>query len=37
MLAGTTLQPPQLDEYFLRYDRARRAEDMRELGIADLG
>ena len=37
MLAGTNLAPPQLDEYFLRYDRARRAEDMRELGIADLG
>jgi len=37
MLAGTNLPPPQLDEYFLRYDRARRAEDMRELGLADLG
>lgn len=37
MLAGTNLPPPQLDEYFLRYDRARRAEDMRELGITDLG
>jgi uncharacterized damage-inducible protein DinB len=37
MLAGTNQPPPQLDEYFLRYDRARRSEDMRELGIAELG
>ncbi|HEY7688287.1 MAG TPA: DinB family protein [Dongiaceae bacterium] len=37
MLAGTNLPPPQLDEYFLRYDRARRAGDMRELGLAELG
>jgi uncharacterized damage-inducible protein DinB len=37
MLAGTNLPPPQLDEYFLRCDRARRAEDMRQLGIAESG
>jgi uncharacterized damage-inducible protein DinB len=37
MLAGTNLPPPQLDEYFLRYDRPRRAADLRELGFSDLG
>ena len=35
MLAGTAVPPPQLDEYFLRYDRGRRAQDMRDLGIAE--
>jgi uncharacterized damage-inducible protein DinB len=35
MLAGTSLPPPQLDEYFLSYDRARRAHDLRELGLTE--
>jgi uncharacterized damage-inducible protein DinB len=33
MLAGTDVAPPQLDEYFLRYDREARAGDMAELGF----
>jgi uncharacterized damage-inducible protein DinB len=33
MLAGTTVPPPQLDEYFLRFDRDLRREDLRQLGF----
>lgn len=33
MLAGTSVKPPQLDEYFLQYDAVRRAEDLATLGI----
>jgi uncharacterized damage-inducible protein DinB len=36
MLAGTKLPPPQLDEYFLRYDRQRRHQDMQQLGLAEV-
>jgi uncharacterized damage-inducible protein DinB len=36
MLAGTKAPPPQLDEYFLRYDRKLRAGDMRELGLDEI-
>lgn len=33
MLSGTSVAPPQLDEYFLAEDAARRAEEMRALGL----
>ncbi|MCL4767989.1 MAG: DinB family protein [Hyphomicrobiaceae bacterium] len=33
MLAGTSVEPPQLDEYFLQLDAARRAPDLAALGI----
>jgi uncharacterized damage-inducible protein DinB len=33
MLSGTSVPPPQLDEYFLREDAARRAEELRALGL----
>lgn len=33
MLAGTTVAPPQLDEYFLAFDTERRAADLAALGI----
>jgi uncharacterized damage-inducible protein DinB len=33
MLAGTRVAPPQLDEFFLRYDEARRREECARLGI----
>jgi uncharacterized damage-inducible protein DinB len=33
MLAGTSVPPPQLDEYFLREDASRRADDLRALGF----
>lgn len=33
MLAGTSVAPPQLDEFFLRYDEARRSEERARLGI----
>jgi len=33
MLAGTTIKPPQLDEYFLQYDAALRAPDLAALGL----
>jgi len=33
MLAGTRAAPPQLDEFFLRYDEARRREECARLGI----
>lgn len=32
MLAGTSVAPPQLDEFFSAMDRDARAEDFRELG-----
>jgi uncharacterized damage-inducible protein DinB len=34
MLAGTTVPPPQLDEFFLRQDAPFRADDLRTLGLA---
>jgi uncharacterized damage-inducible protein DinB len=34
MLAGTTVSPPQLDEYFLAFDAARREAELARLGIA---
>ncbi|MEQ8348402.1 MAG: DinB family protein [Sneathiellaceae bacterium] len=33
MLSGTAVAPPQLDEYFLDYDAARRAPDLRAMGL----
>ncbi len=33
MLAGSLAGAPQLDEYFLRFDAGRRAEDLAALGI----
>jgi len=33
MLAGTTTHPPQLDEFFLEFDAARRDGELRELGV----
>jgi uncharacterized damage-inducible protein DinB len=33
MLSGTSISPPQLDEYFLSYDRGARAKDLDELGV----
>ena len=33
MLAGTRVAPPQLDEFFLRYDEPRRREEVARLGI----
>jgi len=33
MLAGTAVAPPQLDEYFLVFDAARRAADLAALGL----
>jgi uncharacterized damage-inducible protein DinB len=35
MLAGTTVAPPQLDEFFLAQDAALRAADLRALGLAE--
>lgn len=32
MLAGTAVKPPQLDEYYLQFDREFRAPDFRDLG-----
>lgn len=32
MLAGTSVAPPQLDEFFCAMDREARAQDLRELG-----
>ncbi|WP_342358405.1 DinB family protein [Terrarubrum flagellatum] len=34
MLAGTSVKPPQLDEYFLNYDRLSSGPELRSLGIA---
>lgn len=33
MLAGTTVKPPQLDEYFLQFDRPARVADLAATGI----
>ena len=33
MLTGTRAAPPQLDEFFLRYDEARRRSEVARLGI----
>lgn len=33
MLAGTPVEPPQLDEYFLQFDSSRRAADLAALGL----
>ena len=33
MLSGSSISPPQLDEYFLRYDTISRAPDLDTLGI----
>ena len=33
MLAGTSVKPPQLDEFLLRLDAARRAEEVARLGL----
>jgi len=33
MLAGTTVEPPQLDEFFLAQDAALRAADLEEIGF----
>ena len=33
MLSGTRVAPPQLDEYFLAEDAARRADELRTLGL----
>jgi uncharacterized damage-inducible protein DinB len=35
MLAGTSVPPPQLDEFFSEMDRELRAEDFRELGWSE--
>jgi uncharacterized damage-inducible protein DinB len=35
MLSGTSVAPPQLDEYFLDEDLPRRREDLRALAISD--
>ena len=35
MLAGTSVPPPQLDEFFLDQDAGLRAEDLKALGFAD--
>jgi uncharacterized damage-inducible protein DinB len=35
MLAGTEVDPPQLDEYFLRYDGEARAGEMKDLGFEE--
>ena len=35
MLSGTSVKPPQLDEYFLAYDREAREKDLALLGMAD--
>jgi uncharacterized damage-inducible protein DinB len=33
MLSGTSIKPPQLDEYFLRFDAESRAPDLAALGL----
>jgi uncharacterized damage-inducible protein DinB len=35
MLAGTTVAPPQLDEFFLTEEAPLRAEELAELGLSD--
>ena len=34
MLSGTSVKPPQLDEFFLDFDRKLRREEMERLGLA---
>ena len=34
MLSGTTVEPPQLDEFLLDYDMRFRREEMKRLGLA---
>lgn len=34
MLSGTSVAPPQLDEYFLDFDLPRRRDEMRRLGLS---
>jgi uncharacterized damage-inducible protein DinB len=36
MLAGTRIPPPQLDEFFLLSDGARRDEELRQMGVKPL-
>jgi uncharacterized damage-inducible protein DinB len=35
MLSGTSVKPPQLDEFFLDFDRKLRRDEMARLGIAE--
>jgi hypothetical protein len=35
MLSGTSVKPPQLDEFLLDYDLRFRREEMERLGLAD--
>ena len=35
MLSGTSVKPPQLDEFFLDFDRKLRREEMERLGISE--
>jgi uncharacterized damage-inducible protein DinB len=35
MLAATDIKPPQLDEYFLAFDHAARADDLKSLNLED--
>jgi uncharacterized damage-inducible protein DinB len=37
MLAGTHIPPPQLDEFFLEFDKPVRAKEMAELGFKEPG
>ena len=34
MLSGSSVPPPQLDEFFLDFDRDRRADEVERLGLA---
>jgi len=36
MISGTSVAPPQLDEFFLDYDRPRRREEVRRLGFGNV-
>jgi hypothetical protein len=35
MLAGTSVKPPQLDEFFCTHEADLRAEDFAELGFSE--
>lgn len=37
MLSGTSVQPPQLDEFFLDFDIPLRREEMKRLGLDETG
>lgn len=37
MLSGTSVKPPQLDEFLLDFDRPLRREEMTRLGMAESG